>query len=476
MKAGSVTTNTLWPGWGIAALAVAMLLASLGLSIATVALPILARDFSTTVSQVQWVVLAYLLAITAAIVTGARLGDLLGSRRVLLAGFGVFSVASVFCATATSFGLLIAARALQGIGAAVLMALPMAIIRETVSTERTGAAMGLMGTMSAIGTALGPSLGGLLIAVSGWQATFLLLAAAGAAAMGFAALQIPTPSAERCARRARLDMPGMLTLAVTLTAYSLAVTGARGGFDANSAGLIILAVAGLMAFVLIERRQPMPLVRFAALRERTTCVSLLMNLLVSAVMMSTLVVGPFYLTYSLGLDEASAGLVMAVGPATAALSGVPAGRAADRFGAPFMLAFGLVQMTCGLVCLAVLPALVGVWGYVLSLMLLTPGFQLFLAANNSTIMIAASEDERGMISGLLGLSRNLGFMTGASVMGAVFALAAGTRDIARATADTVGGAFMVTFLLAAGLTTLAIVLSVIDRWSSDLRDARVGPI
>mgnify|MGYP002621147627 CR=1 FL=1 len=143
---------------------------------------------------------------------------------------------------------------------------------------------------------------------------------------------------------------------------------------------------------------------------------------------------------------------------------------------PTMLAFGLVQMTCGLVCLAVLPALVGVWGYVLSLMLLTPGFQLFLAANNSTIMIAASEDERGMISGLLGLSRNLGFMTGASVMGAVFALAAGTRDIARATADTVGGAFMVTFLLAAGLTTLAIVLSVIDRWSSDLRDARVGPI
>ena len=114
------------------------------------------------------------LAITTLIVSVGRLGDITGRRRRLLAGIVVFTAASVLCGAAPTLWLLVAARAAQGLGAAVMMALTLAFVGETVSKEKTGSAMGLLGTMSAIGTALGPSLGGVLIAVLGWQAIFLV--------------------------------------------------------------------------------------------------------------------------------------------------------------------------------------------------------------------------------------------------------------------------------------------------------------
>ena len=151
-----------------------MLLSSLGTSIANVALPNLAQAFDASFQEVQWIVLAYLLAITTLIVGLGRLGDIVGRRRLLLAGIFLFTVASVLCGVAPTLRLLIAARAAQGIGAAIMMALTMAFVGETVAKAKTGSAMGLLGTMSAIGTALGPSLGGVLIAGFGWRAIFLV--------------------------------------------------------------------------------------------------------------------------------------------------------------------------------------------------------------------------------------------------------------------------------------------------------------
>jgi MFS family permease len=446
-------------GRALAALALAMLLASLGISIATVAMPTLARSFGASLPAVQWVVLAYLLSVTAFIVTGGRLGDLFGHRRVLLAGLVTFIAASALCGAAPSLGLLIAARVAQGIGGAVLMALPISIVRETVATERTGTAMGLLGTMSAIGTALGPSLGGMLIAGLGWRAAFLALAAFGAVVLVIALRTIPGGARPAARHRPRLDLPGAALLAVSLGAYALAVTGEDGVTSARGALLVLAAAGAAAAFIRVERRSSAPLVPLPAVSNPAIASSLFMNLLVSTGMMATLVVGPFYLTFALGLNEAHAGLVMAVGPAIAALAGVPAGKVTDRYGAPCIMVVGLAEMMAGFTCLAFLPDLLGVWGYGVSLAVLTPGFQLFLAANNTTAMMAASDDQRGMVSGLLGLSRNLGFMTGASVMGAVFAAAAGTRDIAHALPDTIGKAFSVTFVLAAGLMALSILVA-----------------
>ena len=144
-----IKTRPAWPA--LTALAGATLLASLGISIASVALPTLAAAFSASIQGVQWVAVAYLISVTVTIVTVGWLGDIYGHHRVLIAGLGVFTLSSVLCAAAPTFGTLIAGRAVQGIGGAILMALPLSIVRDTVAKDRLGTAMGLFGTMSPSG-------------------------------------------------------------------------------------------------------------------------------------------------------------------------------------------------------------------------------------------------------------------------------------------------------------------------------------
>ena len=211
-------------GWALAALSLSMLLASLGTSVANVALPTLEEDFGASFGQVQWVVLAYLLALTTLVVSAGRLGDLVGRRRLLLAGLAVFTAASALCAAAPSLTLLIAARAAQGAGAALMMALTLAFVAETVPAARTGTAMGLLGTTSAIGTALGPSLGGALIAGLGWRAIFLVNVPLGLLALVLAHRHLPGERRRAGSARPRFDVVGTLLLALTLGAYSLAMT------------------------------------------------------------------------------------------------------------------------------------------------------------------------------------------------------------------------------------------------------------
>ncbi len=196
--------------WALAALSLAMLLSSLGISIANVALPTLAQAFAASFQEVQWIVLAYLLAITTLIVSVGRLGDIAGRRRLLLAGIVVFTAASVLCGVAPTLWLLIAARAAQGVGAAIMLALTMAFVGETVPKAKTGSAMGLLGTMSAIGTALGPSLGGILIAVFGWRAIFLVNVPLGILTFVLAYRALPADRPNPTADRAGFDGLGTL--------------------------------------------------------------------------------------------------------------------------------------------------------------------------------------------------------------------------------------------------------------------------
>lgn len=449
--------------WALAGLAVSMLLASLGISIASVALPTLAQAFGASFQAVQWVVLAYLLTVTTLIVSAGRLGDLLGHRRVLLAGLAIFTAASVFCALSSSLAMLIAARALQGLGAAILMALTLALVRETVAKEKTGSAMGLLGTMSAVGTALGPSLGGLLIAGPGWRAIFFVMVPLGT--LGFLLVYRSLPAGRRVPQRDRagFDAPGTLLLGLTLAAYALAMTVGRGHFGGLNAALLTAAVLGAGLFVLAEARSASPLVRPAMLRDPALSASLAMNALVATVMAVTLVVGPFYLSRALGLDAVHVGAVLSVGPVVSALSGIPAGRLVDRLGASSMVVAGLVLMAAGASALAGLPAIFGLAGYIAALAVLAPGYQLFLAGNNTAVMADVVQERRGVISGLLNLSRNLGFVTGASVMGAVFAAAVGTGDVAAAAPDAVAFGLRIAFAVAAGLIGIALVLAIIGR-------------
>lgn len=351
-------------------------------------------------------------------------------RRVLIAGLAVFIVASVLCATAPSLVLLIMGRALQGLGGAFLIALPMSIARDLIPTERLGTAMGLLGTTSAVGTALGPSLGGVLLAWGDWRMALWLLAGVAGATLLLSVTSIPRSSERRNTSWRELDFPGTLVLVIALAAYALATSGGAAGIPVPPGVLISGALIATALFVIVENRVASPLVPMVLLRDQKTGIGFVMNLAVGTIMMSTLVVGPFFLAFSLGLNEALVGLVMAVGPVVSALSGVPAGRLTDRLGANRVVVIGLVQTMLGLLCLAFLPRYFGVGGYVAALITLTPAFQLFLDANNTVVLVDASKEQRGRLSGLLGLSRNLGLMTGASAMSTVFVVILGTGDAA----------------------------------------------
>jgi EmrB/QacA subfamily drug resistance transporter len=446
-------------GWVLASLSLSMLLSSLGTSIANVGLPTLAQAFNASFQEVQWVVLAYLLAITTLIVSVGRLGDLIGRRRLLLAGIFLFTAASALCGVAPTLGLLIAARAAQGLGAAVMMALTMAFVGEAVPKPRTGSAMGLLGTMSAVGTALGPTLGGVLIASFGWQAMFFVNVPLGILALGLAQRHLPADGRAPTAGESRLDPVGTLLLALTLAAYALAMTIGRGSFGPLNMALLLAAVLGAGLFMFAESRAASPLIPLAMFRNPVLSAGCATSTLVTTVVMATLVVGPFYLSGALALDAARVGLVMSSGPIAAALTGVPAGRIVDRFGAQRMSIVGLIAMAVGCSVLPMLPTSFGVPGYMVPLVVITAGYALFQAANNTAVMTNIRADQRGVISGLLNLSRNLGLITGASVMGAVFALGAATTDIITARPVAVAAGMRITFAVAAALIVVALAIA-----------------
>ncbi|CAN7656573.1 MFS transporter [Pseudorhodoferax sp. LjRoot39] len=389
--------------FALAGLATAMLLSALGAGIANVGLPALAQAFGAPFQQVQWVVLAYLLAVTALVLPAGRLGDWWGRRNVLLGGIALFGMASGLGALAPTLGWLVAARAVQGAGAACLMALTLALVAQAAPRTRVGSAMGLLGTVSALGTALGPALGGVLLAGFGWRALFwapLPLAAVALVLVG----RLPV---ERGA-------------AVPARPASL---GPWRGAPGLASGLAV-------------------------------------SLLVSCVVMATLVVGPFHLAGALGLDAARIGLAMACGPLVAALVGLPAGRLVDQWGAGRMLRAGLAAMAAGCSVLALAPLAWGVLGYVLPLVLMTAGYALVQAANNTAVMAGAAAERRGQVSGLLGLSRNLGLVAGASLMGAVFLLGSGVADPAVASPQAVAAGTRAAFALA---TLLALAAGFVSR-------------
>lgn len=361
-------------------------LAMFGSSAGAVALPTLGAAFAIPPAQAQWIVLAYLLAVTVVIVGAGRLGDMLGRRRLLAAGLALYAVGALLCAAAPGFWLLAAARAVQGAGAATMLAHAMALAGDAVPKAQLGRAMGLLGTMSAVGTASGPLCGGLLIAWADWRAIFLVSGLAAAATLLLARRVLP---AERAA---------------------------------------------------IKRDGRTPLLDLTLFRQPGLRAPLIVSLLVATVMMATLVVGPYYLSHDLALDPATVGLMIGAGPLVSAIAATPAGRAVDRFGAAAMTAVGLALALTGALSLAASPLLPGVFSYLAALAVLTGGYSLFQTANNAAVIRDVAAERRGVVAGLLNLSRNLGLITGASAMGALYA----------------GFGMSAAFLVAAGLIAVAL--------------------
>lgn len=443
----------------IAALSLSILLSSLSTSIANVALPNLAQYFYASMQEVQWVVLAYLLAITTLIVSAGRLGDLIGRRRLLLSGLIVFTIASLLCALASGLWFLIAARALQGIGAATMMALAMAIVSEALPKQKAGSAMGLLGSMSAIGTALGPTLGGLLISGLGWQAIFAINIPFALLTWLLVYRYLPADSHTEKQPRVAFDYVGSLLLAFSLGTYAVAMSSWRGSFDWQNAVLLLTACIGLALFVGVQSRSSAPLIHLSLFRQPELRGGFAMSALVTTVVMATLVVGPFYLAGALNLEIVHIGLVMSSGPIVAALTGLPAGRLVDHFGATRMYSAGLVVMLVGSAVLVMLAGHFGLTAYVVPLVLITAGYALFQTANNTAVMNSSTAGQRGLIAGVLNLARNLGLITGVSLMGSLFAASSASHT---STPDTIVG-LRVTFTVATGLIALALLIALFVR-------------
>lgn len=445
------------------ALATSALLPALGTSITHVALPALAVVFDAPFQTVQWVVIAYLLAVTALVVVAGRLGDLVGRKRLLLAGIAVFTASSIACGSVSSLGFLVAARAMQGLGAAAMMALAMAMVGDSIPRERIGRAMGLMGSMSAAGTALGPSLGGLLLSTFGWRALFVALVPMGLVAFAISARFLKDDHRAAGRPRAQFDVAGMTMLAIALSAYAFAMTTARGHFGWINGALLAASVVATAAFTFIETKASAPLVRMAMLRDRALAAGFSSSALVSTVIMSTLVVGPFYVSRALGLEPALVGLVVAIGPVVAAISAVLAGRIVDQRGARRTAIGGVVGIAIGCIALTTLPLSFGIAAYVLPIIAITGGYALFQTANNASVMTGVAAESRGVVSGLLSLSRNLGLVTGAAVMGAVFASGAGGMDIA--IADRAAVARGMRHVFTVGAVLMLVTLTIVSRAS-----------
>jgi len=208
-----------------------------------------------------------------------------------------------------------------------------------------------------------------------------------------------------------------------------------------------------------EARTASPLIRLALFRDPALRANLAMSMLVSTVMMATLVVGPFYLSRALGLDAAMVGLVVSVGPLVVALTGVPAGRLTDRFGTRRMTIAGLLGIAAGAFLLSAGTTTLGILGYAVPLIVITAGYALFQTSNNTAVMKDIPAERRGVISGVLNLSRNLGLISGASAMGAVFAFASGVADITLARPEAVATGMRITFAIAAVMALGALLVA-----------------
>lgn len=436
-----------------------IVLASLGTSTAAVTLPVLSDDFQGQRFDATLVVSIYILATTTLIVPVGRVGDIIGKRRVIISGLCIYILGAFLAFHAFTLPMLVASRFIQGAGAAAMLTMPLALVRDLVSTGQIGRWMGGLGTMSAIGTAAGPAIGGVVVAHFGWRAVYLLQIPIALAALTICLLYLH--SQKDASEQKGIDIAGACSLAIFLAAVTFLVSDIANGFDLSSALFTVISIAAIAVFVSIEARTDAPIIPLELLRSAHLRRSLLMHAIVSLVMMGILVVGPFFLTEGLELTTTQMGLIMSVGPISSALSGIPAGRLTEKIGAGRTVFVGAAAMVVATAAMAGLPYLFGLVGFILAFVMLAPSYQIFLAALNTAVMEKASAQDQGVTSGVLNLSRNFGFILGAGAVSIVFwslvQFETSIEDHAQIIRLAMAGTFAICCILTVGVMLLAIM-------------------
>jgi EmrB/QacA subfamily drug resistance transporter len=404
----------------MAAVAMSTFLATIDGSIVNVALPTLVQDLDADFATVQWVVLAYLLTLATLLLSMGRLGDMVGKKPIYTAGFVVFTTGSVLCGLAPTVYWLIAFRVLQAVGAAMTLALGMAIVTEAFPPSERGRALGLNGTIVSIGIVVGPTLGGVILDSLSWNWIFYVNLPVGILGTLMSLRFVP---AFKPAGRQRFDFAGAASLLASLLSLLLALTlGQHLGFtDPRVLILFGLFVAVLAAFITIERRSSQPMIDLNLFQNRLFSINLVTGLITFVSLGGTIILIPFFLQNVLGYDTRQVGLLMATVPLAIGVVAPISGAVSDRIGPRPITVVGLATMLLGFYAMSTLDAQTGTLGYVLRFLPVGVGMGIFQSPNNSAVMGAVPRQRLGIASGLLSVTRTLGQTTGIAVLGALWA-------------------------------------------------------
>lgn len=424
-----------------AAIALAMCISVLDGAIVNVALPAIGADLRVSAAQSIWVVNAYQLAITVSLLPLAALGDILGYKRVYMAGLAVFTVASLGCAQAHSLELLTAARVLQGLGAAGIMSVNIALVRFIFPRDQLGVGVGYTSLVVAASSVAGPAIASLVLALAHWQWLFLVNLPLGLLALAVAARTLPlTPASGH-----RFDV---LSAGLNALTFGLLISGldafSHPGGAGQGAAMVAAGLAVGGVFVARERRLAVPMLPVDLLRMPVFALSLMTSICSFSAQTMAMVALPFYFEQTLGRSAVESGLLMTPWPLMTALVAPVAGRLSDRLRPEKISALGLLLFAAGLGALAALGEHASALDIGWRMALCGLGFGLFQSPNNRVIVSSAPRSRSGGAAGLQSMGRLLGQSGGAVLVALVFGLWAGRQSTA-----LICGAAAVLSLLAA---------------------------
>jgi MFS family permease len=440
--------------WISAALAVGAFIGMVDATIVSVGLDPLVRHFAVPLSAGQEVLSVYLVAITATLPTLGRLGDRFGRRRVYLSGFAVFGVGSLAAALAPSFAMLLAARAVQAVGGGLLTAGSLSLIAEYAPRGRTGRSVAVLVVTQAVAGLVGPPLGGVLVALGGWQAIFwagLPLAALGA---GLAWRLVPSGGQRR---PVRLDVAGSILTATLLLGIGAGIASIGGPVVGNAGPAVWFSIAWVSLLLLVptELIARRPVIDGRLLRNSRFAAATMATLLSTGTLMSCFALLPFWLEQAHGAAPIVAGLAFVPIAAGIGATSRRGGRLSDAGRTQATTAAGMALAACGFALAAVAAHLDAWWLLLTGLLLLGLGNGYFSSPNTSAAIRVAPRDALGSAAAFLSTARNAGVIIGLAVTGAVYTAAVHGRASADSVAVGIFAVAAATCVVVAGLAARA---------------------
>lgn len=444
--------------WVLLSIGTGTFMSALDTSVVNTILPIINTHFNSEVATVEWVVITYLLLVSGLLPSFGRLGDIYGHKSVYIIGFFSFIISSLICATAPTIYTLIAARAFQAIGAAMLSSNSPAILTKNFPAQQRGQALGLQATMTYAGLITGPSLGGWLADVFSWRAVFYVNIPVGLIALILSIIAIPKDT--RTESREKFDIFGAVFFMGGLVALLL---GLNQGSDYGWGSLLILSLflfsfCCIAIFIRIERSQNRPMLDLSLFRRRIFSTSVISAILNYICVYCTLFLLPFYLIQGRGFSPSQSGLILSAQPFIMALIAPVSGTISDKIGARIPGIIGMSLLSAGLFMLSRLTLDTPI-SYILQCLFTTGlGIGIFISPNNSALMGAAPSNRQGIAAGILATARNVGMVLGIGISGAIF-----TTILAMNTNETVSliMAIRISFLAATGIALLGVFTTAI---------------